>query len=386
MAHTIKIFRSGYVRKGITISAMGIYLFAGLGCSQIPDYANPVDWYSSAKEWVTGLGQPVNSERSTNLVKSENKAPFPSLGSVPARPSRTSEPVNKRIASGLIADRKSARYMDQELRAGSVTPVKPVKSSAVGNSSRMSMARDLVPNEPRVPMGRPSYSSRPSQAVPKGRVPVIPKQQRQSAITLPPQKVTSPTSTVAVSSLAEPAAARDKREARFPKREISSGRLGTDNKQMGFAQADRFSPRFPALSNLTNTGPDSQKTLRGDIERDRIPIAIVYFGNNSSSLNAESKDRIRRAYSKYIKGKDGTVHVIGHASSRTPNVERSRHQIANFRVSNNRAVAVAKELLRLGVKSEKLLVSAVSDQRPAFLEVMPAGEAANRRAEIYFSQ
>ncbi|MEK9684975.1 MAG: OmpA family protein [Rhodospirillaceae bacterium] len=386
MAQTIKIFRSGYVRKGVTISAMGMYLFAGLGCSQIPDYANPVDWYGSAKEWVTSLGQPLNSERSTNLVKSENKASFPSLGSVPARPSRTSEPVNKRIASGLIADRKSARYMDEELRAGSVTPVKPVGSSAVGNSSRMSMARDLVPNEPRVPMGRPSYSSRPSQAVPKGRVPVIPKQQRPSSITLPPQKVTSPTSTVAVSSLAEPAAARDKREARFPKREISSGRLGTDNKQMGFAQADRFSPRFPALSNLTTKGPASQKTLLGDIERDRIPIAIVYFGNNSSSLNAESKDRIRRAYSKYIKGKDGTVHVIGHASSRTPNVERSRHQIANFRVSNNRAVAVAKELLRLGVKSEKLLVSAVSDQRPAFLEVMPAGEAANRRAEIYFSQ
>ncbi len=386
MAQTIKIFRSGYVRKGITISAMGIYLFAGLGCSQIPDYANPVDWYSSAKEWVTGLGQPVNSERSPNLVNSENKAPFPSLGSVPARPSRTSDSINKKIASGLIADRKSARYMDQELRAGSVTSVKPVKSSAVGNSSRMSMARDLVPNEPRVPMGRPSYSSRPSQAVPKGRVPVIPKQQRPSSITLPPQKVTSPTSTVAVSSLADPAAAWDKREARFPKREISTSRLGTDNPQRGFAQADRFSPRFPALSNLTNTGPDSQKSLLGDIERDRIPIAIVYFGNNSSSLNAESKDRIRRAYSKFIKGKGGTVHVIGHASSRTPNVERSRHQIANFRVSNNRAVAVAKELLRLGVKSEKLLVSAVSDQRPAFLEVMPAGEAANRRAEIYFSQ
>ena len=64
-------------------------------------------------------------------------------------------------------------------------------------------------------------------------------------------------------------------------------------------------------------------------------------------------------------------------------MERARHQLANFRMSYNRAKAVERELLRMGVEPSVLTVSAVSDQEPLFVEVMPAGEAGNRRVEIF---
>ena len=59
------------------------------------------------------------------------------------------------------------------------------------------------------------------------------------------------------------------------------------------------------------------------------------------------------------------------------------HQIVNFRISVDRAHAVARELLRLGVPPGKLNIGAKSDQERVFYEFMPAGETENQRAEIY---
>ena len=55
----------------------------------------------------------------------------------------------------------------------------------------------------------------------------------------------------------------------------------------------------------------------------------------------------------------------------------------NFKVSVDRADAVARELIRLGVKKRELVVDAMSDAQPVYFEFMPTGEAGNRRAEIY---
>jgi flagellar motor protein MotB len=44
---------------------------------------------------------------------------------------------------------------------------------------------------------------------------------------------------------------------------------------------------------------------------------------------------------------------------------------------------VARELMRLGVKPGKIFVGARSDSNPIYYESMPAGEAGNRRAEIF---
>jgi outer membrane protein OmpA-like peptidoglycan-associated protein len=55
----------------------------------------------------------------------------------------------------------------------------------------------------------------------------------------------------------------------------------------------------------------------------------------------------------------------------------------NFRVSVARADVIAKTLIRMGADRAQLQIDAISDSSPEFLEVMPTGEAGNRRAEIY---
>jgi len=61
----------------------------------------------------------------------------------------------------------------------------------------------------------------------------------------------------------------------------------------------------------------------------------------------------------------------------------ARHILVNFNISFDRAQAVAGELMRLGVPASALVVEAVGDTQPLLAEVMPAGEAANRRVEIF---
>ena len=83
------------------------------------------------------------------------------------------------------------------------------------------------------------------------------------------------------------------------------------------------------------------------------------------------------------KSRGGAVRVVGHASSRTRDLPIDRHMLVNFRISLERAQAVAAELVRLGVAPEDLFVEARSDTEPVFYESMPAGEAENRRAEVF---
>jgi flagellar motor protein MotB len=58
--------------------------------------------------------------------------------------------------------------------------------------------------------------------------------------------------------------------------------------------------------------------------------------------------------------------------------------MANFSISLDRANAVAREILRLGVDPSAVSVSAVSDNQPVGGPAMPNSAAANRRAEILF--
>ena len=79
----------------------------------------------------------------------------------------------------------------------------------------------------------------------------------------------------------------------------------------------------------------------------------------------------------------GQVQIVGHASSRTRNLSPIAHKMTNFAVSAKRADKVAGELMRLGVNKKDILIAAVSDAEPAFYEIMPSGEAGNRRTDIY---
>lgn len=111
-------------------------------------------------------------------------------------------------------------------------------------------------------------------------------------------------------------------------------------------------------------------------------IDTFYFDDGSSSIKNEDKAKIKKI-AKLAKDKKATLYVLGYSSSRTNDTDYVTHKMANFKVSLARAETVADAFIKAGVPDDKVLLEALSDGRPAFLEVMPEGERLNRRVEVY---
>lgn len=111
-------------------------------------------------------------------------------------------------------------------------------------------------------------------------------------------------------------------------------------------------------------------------------VAVIYFADGSANLSARDRQVLRQV-ADLQRRFQGLLRVVGHASSRTNATTITRHNRANFTVSLARANAVARALMNDGVPGRFIYVGAVSDRQPVYYEVMPTGEAGNRRAEIY---
>ncbi|MDE1939547.1 MAG: OmpA family protein [Alphaproteobacteria bacterium] len=113
--------------------------------------------------------------------------------------------------------------------------------------------------------------------------------------------------------------------------------------------------------------------------------AVIFFPGDSVYLSAEGRAEVRAAVDQFKShGGQGFIRVVGHSSSRTPNMPMARHLEVIFQKSQERANAVAQEIIREGVPAGKVLVDAVGDSQPVYYESMPKGEDGNRRAEIFF--
>ena len=109
--------------------------------------------------------------------------------------------------------------------------------------------------------------------------------------------------------------------------------------------------------------------------------ATVKFEHGSVQITEDARTNLR-ALAVEQRATGGVIRVIGHASSRTRNLPVDKHQLANFNVSLDRALAVARELMRLGVSAKNIAIEARGDADPLYYESMPAGEAENRRVEV----
>ena len=114
------------------------------------------------------------------------------------------------------------------------------------------------------------------------------------------------------------------------------------------------------------------------------PTAVVYIQDDGVKLRKAGHAQVRAAAAAFkADGGRGTIRVVGHASSRTPNMAVERHLETIFAKSQARATAVAQDLIHQGVPADKVLVDAVGDSQPVYFESMPKGEQGNRRAEIF---
>ena len=113
-----------------------------------------------------------------------------------------------------------------------------------------------------------------------------------------------------------------------------------------------------------------------------IQVGTVLFANGSSKIRKKYY-KILRDIVKLQRQKGGNLRVVGHASSRTRNTKPLSHQLVNFRISVARAKAVARRLVRYGAPAGSIEVMGLADNQRIYQEIMPSGEAGNRRAEIY---
>ncbi len=373
-------------------------------CSSIPDAVNPVAWYKGAGDWLSG------DDTSAKAKKAEADAPdipgqdrpYPKVSSVPEAPRRSTKEERSKAAQSLIADREHARYTDEVIRrqSASIAPsTTPTAAPKTATPARAPAPR-VEPPPPRAaaPAARPSPSptSRAASAVPPpapmraeavpppfpAARPVAPPRPNLARRPPPPPPPPVATASPAVAPAIAPppqfvfgpppsdiAILQDRRSG--PARAAPGSTLSIESllPSRGVRQSPAPNPAIPSAPDPASLDPASQ-------------VAIVTFGQGSSKLSGTAR-RIIREVAEMQRQRGGTLHVIGHASSWTRDMNPVRHNMINFGLSIDRANSVAHELLRLGVTTSQFSIGAMSDGRPLFFEVMPSGEAANRRVEIF---
>lgn len=403
----------GYIRRSRSRAVLGVALCAGVlaGCSSVPDAVNPVEWYRGARDWVTGAEEPAESKTAPKPSTADGKD-FPQLSTVPPRPQPPTAAERKQLANSLAADRADARYSDEMIRrqtdsTGKMTesPPPPPTRSASKVASAPATAPTPVPAPPPASTPPPApapYAAAPpavppmpaagtaaSAPPPMAPMPAAPPAPGRMSAAVPPMPAAPPAMAppgpppIAPPPMAPPTAA----SAMGPggavfgpvPPDIDLARNGGMRQAMprpaGGQRSMAARPFSPGMASRAGAVPQPYAPTK---ER---KLGTVRFGVGSAKLSGTARAAIGRM-AKTIKRSHLRVRVVGHASSWTRNMSEMRHYMANFQVSLDRANAVARELRRRGVAAAAITVEAVSDTDPAFFEVMPAGEAGNRRVEI----
>ena len=113
-----------------------------------------------------------------------------------------------------------------------------------------------------------------------------------------------------------------------------------------------------------------------------LEVAVIQFGRASAGLGGRDSDVLRKVADIQRKN-GGTVRVVAHAEQDVSGSSVSQIERGNYDVSRRRALAIANQLMALGVPRSAIVAEAASDSEPKFATNTARGIAANRRAEIF---
>ena len=335
---------------------------------------------------------------------------FPKLSEVPDTPRPASSPEDlDQLAEGLVADRDEARYTNETLRsryadddlegeerqvasaATAVEPVRqPVQETDPGEFADQQVASDIEPASETVLRERRAVEQNDGATATSSGSTI---RQIESGQT-PRRATVSETRTARV--IESGVMPINQFHALFNERFDSSGSstYRQANVQQISAQVgqDSLLSERPLATGSADIVPASTASLSPDPFADQaggaagasvsFQAASIPFSTGSSALNSADRSMLKQVVKLHQKF-GGNVRVIGHSSQRTRDMDSNSHRLVNFQVSLDRATAVSMELTRLGVPAEAVLVDARSDNEPLSYEYMPAGEAENRRADVY---
>ncbi|OHC73854.1 MAG: hypothetical protein A3G18_04470 [Rhodospirillales bacterium RIFCSPLOWO2_12_FULL_58_28] len=372
------------------------------GCSDVPDAANPAEWYKSTVDLFSGDKQPTQKAEAADADQGKLAAdrdkpapgaekPFPNLSSVP---------------QGLGGDRQKRKYSSEALpRQGAPSevlgsePAAPPPPPAISDVSDASspkfepapsmVAPKLKPPSALAPgqaeQAPPSggglhetYMARLSQRLPiaggLGDAAVEAPDQNDGAF---PLSAPETESTVVISSSGVDAGgAAPSAEPVKPLVMLKQPKQIEDEASSGVVSSE------DGAAPLSEGLPSSSGAA---LPTGAVKIATILFDNGSNELKNQAQSVLGKVFQIY-RQEGGRVRIIGHSSSRTRNMDQVKHKMINYQLSAGRADAVARELIRLGVPADSVFVDARADADPMYYEIMPSGEAGNRRAEVYFER
>ncbi|MBO6520864.1 MAG: OmpA family protein [Rhodospirillales bacterium] len=362
-------------------------------CSKVPDAINPAAWYRSTSDFVSGDDQSAPANPDNQLQADRGTAPPGADGATPNL-ARVDQQMAQRenMTSGLTADTQGRKYADSVQRQD--------------EAAKDSLYADKAPAAPQVEAQKAAPAPQPTKPVTTAETtaPATPAPQTvtQSAAQTTQEPVTSVASGPDPSYGVDPGM-KDRLQqslAEIQARAADQGSLlpsdldniGDGNSTVIISSGGVETAMAPGAMQFQNGGGSLAALASGPVANNgALPlpasstrVATILFNNGSSGLDANDR-QILADVARLQRQNNATVRVIGHASQRTRNMDPSRHKQANYAVSVKRANQVATELQRLGISSDRILTAAVGDNQPIYLEVMPSGEAGNRRTEIYLS-
>ena len=407
------------VRTAAGLVAAAFLLASCSYVPSIPDWVDPVAWYGGV--FGDRDAAPSETAAATQGDEDDDQA-FPRLSTVSERPATTAG-ENEQVAQGLVADRENARYTDDiirgdaaprqaapaprtqvaalppaeetappprrrvaevEERAALAPPPAPPVSSTLDNDidSRRTITTSRVGAPPAAPQAVPSV-------VPQSII----RREAQQAAPMPVQP--APLRAVASQARAPVAAGGDQVALVYSRLLADSAATVTTAPANAAFQATAAAPigvEFPvapiiretynAALAATNRTTGAAAPLAQVAALAGFAPTVIKFVNGSSRIARRYRPALQ-AIVEQQRNRGGMILVVGHASSRTRNLPLAEHNLVNFRISFDRAQAVAAELLRLGAQPGLVFAESRGDAEPVFFEAMPQGEAENRRAEVF---
>ena len=347
---------------------IGVFIFVigGLsGCSSLPDSVNPSEWYKSTIDFFAGEDPDEEKNKEKKVIPGESGA-IPSLSSVPKRPAT---PVTR----GLVSDNQKRKYARSIPLQGEGKQI--AKQQTLPREIVTKQTPDLTDLQPTLPVVASKKVI--TKATPENKLAKLSK--KYTAIEPKSMSLSPPISAKA----ALPAnALLSANEDYLTTVVVSSNGVEMKSETSDFSTSSSKDQKTAQLNSI-----NSSKIVAAERRQlqavSGTKVATILFQNGSAGLSGGDK-KILSQVAKLHQERGGLVTVVGHASSRTRNMDPIKHKMVNYGVSVERADKIARELRKMGLAPESIVVDARSDSMPLYQETMPSGEAGNRRAEIYF--
>jgi outer membrane protein OmpA-like peptidoglycan-associated protein len=354
--------------KGRVSGVLAIAAAAALcGCSWLPNYANPIEWYRDA----TGISKhdDESAARNQQNLEAGGKQPYPNVGSVPKPPDRaTSAADRKKLEQGLATDRSSAKSSDAQLRAGQ--PVPPISGgpqqltrSPPAVVATPGLAASSAATDATAPRPRPvniTADGRPTPSAPRPKPPVRRSEEppKESSLTSPginnlPAGEAAEAAPPAPGLAPREAPPTPEQQAATP--EPKSPPPAPDESVMASPTTPPVDASTPAprVQTAMATPPAATPRRPGKVSKQ---VAEIEFVKDETRLTTEDSQRLPSVLRLYQEN-GGTVRVVGYGR-RGYGPDAAQQELLSYSKAIDRANAVAQALTKLGVPPSSIVVQA----------------------------